>query len=138
MTKDRRRNNGGYRKPTPTAKNAISGIGADSQRTDGNPSAPVVASGGDYGSRKIEESRVAATGGLPKQSNFPQINIDAPTNRKFESPTEGTMVEGGLNVNMFLKEDIDILLDELEKRNQNSLLIAQLRNTRNTQKPFNI
>jgi hypothetical protein len=25
MTKDRRRNNGGYRKPTPTAKNAVSG-----------------------------------------------------------------------------------------------------------------
>ena len=135
MTKDRR---GGYRKPTANSSNAVGGPGALSQRTDANATAPIAAPGGDYKDRKLLEDQVSDGGPLAKKASFPQVNIDAPTNRKFESSTEGTMVEGGLNVNMFLKEDIDILLDELEKRNQNSLLIAQLRNTRNTQKPFNI
>tara|TARA_R100000742_G_C4279602_1_gene104694 strand:+ start:546 stop:941 length:396 start_codon:yes stop_codon:yes gene_type:complete len=127
---------GGYRKPTPSAKNVVSGIGKGSQRTDGNPSAPVAAPGGDYGSRQQIENNVAATGGLPNVKNFPNVNIDAPTDRQFESATKGTMLEGGLNNNMFLKDDVDILLDVLEKRSENNLLIAQLRNTRNAQKPF--
>ena len=64
-------------KPKATTKNAVSGPGALSQRTDGNPSAPVVAAGGDYGDRKSLESQASVTGGLPKETKVkPKIDFD--------------------------------------------------------------
>ena len=132
---------GGYRKPTPTAKNAVSGNGAMSQRTDGNPSAPVAAPGGDYGSRQKIENEVAITGGLPRVQNLPNrqmpnLNVARPTERINESPIEGTAMNGGLGITQEIKTQVDILLDVLELKSSNPALIAQLRNTRNTQKPI--
>ena len=125
---------GGYRKPTPTAKNVVSG------RTDGNPSAPIAAPGGDYGSRQKIESEVAATGGLPNVKNLPNrqmpnLNVARPTERINESPIEGTAMNGGLGITQEIKTQVDILLDVIELKSSNPELIAQLRNTRNTQKP---
>lgn len=136
MAKSRR---GGYKQPTANTSNAVSGPGALSQRTDGNASAPVAAPGGDYGSRQKIENEVAATGGLPRVQNLPNrqmpnLNVARPTERINESPIEGTAMNGGLGITQEIKTQVDILLDVLEPKSSNPALIAQLRNTRNTQK----
>ncbi len=44
-------------------------------------------------------------------------------------------MNGGLGITQEIKTQVDILLDVLELKSSNPALIAQLRNTRNTQKP---
>lgn len=87
---------GGYRQPAKPA--AASGPGALSQRTDGGATqAPMLASGGPYGSRQdmaeIQSSAPLAGGG--NAAAMPQITrdmltpLDAPTARPDEPVTAG-------------------------------------------------
>ncbi len=71
MAKSRSR--GGYRKPTPNRKNAVSGPGALSQRTDG---AQPIMRGEDmaYGeSAAFQQQQQGAPGGLPAPQGPPSV-----------------------------------------------------------------
>jgi hypothetical protein len=120
---------GGYRKPTPTAKNAVSGNGAMSQRTDGNPSAPVAASGGNYGERKAIEEQVSAGGGLPKTQSIAPPNVFAPTENPNEPITAGVPIGAG-ETPTIISDNTDIILQALYQTNP-SPIILELINNRN-------
>ena len=127
--------NRGRAKPKATTKNAVSGPGALSQRTDGNPSAPVVAAGGDYGDRKSLESQASVTGGLPKETKVkPKIDFDVSrfSERGFEAGTAGAAVGPGPGERTPFNFSLEILLSEGFARTQNPIFL-ELLNTRNAQ-----
>lgn len=124
---------GGYRKPTPTAENAVSGDGAMSKRTDGNPSAPVAAPGGDYGSRQKIENEVAATGGLPRVKKMPSFDIAAPTNFPQQPPTSGGAIGPGNPPKENLYNDVDVLLYAAAELTKNPIFYEMI-NTRAAQR----
>ena len=125
------RGRGGYRKPKAKTSNAVSGPGALSQRTDGNPTAPVAARGGDYGSRKKLEDQVSAGGSLPKATPPPLVapNGFAPTENPTEPITAGVPTGPG-DMPMVVSDNTDLILQALYQTNP-SPIILELINNRN-------
>jgi hypothetical protein len=124
------RGRGGYRKPKAKTSNAVSGPGALSQRTDGNPTAPVVAAGGDYGSRKQMEDQVSSGGPLAKVApNISAPNVFAPTENPTEPITAGVPTGAG-EMPMVMSDNTDLILQALYQTNP-SPIILELINNRN-------
>tara|TARA_R100000458_G_C8189241_1_gene183488 strand:- start:364 stop:780 length:417 start_codon:yes stop_codon:yes gene_type:complete len=134
----KKRGRGGYRKPTPTRKNAVSGPGALSQRTDGTQ--PVMRlPDAKYGeSKAFEEQQQAAplgdSGGanapLPLSTAGGTPNLFAPTENVAQPITDGVPVGPGQSPPpVDLYDDVDILLSALYSVNPHPV-IAELINTR--------
>lgn len=92
--------NGHGGKRTPANPAPVSGPGALSQRTDGGPTqAPMVASGGPYGSRQdqmaIQQGAPLAGGGGDTAPAPAPPPLDAPTARPDEPVTAGAPVGPG-------------------------------------------
>ena len=104
-----------------------------SQRTDGNPSAPVAAPGGDYGSRQKIENEVAATGGLPRAKKMPSFDIAAPTNFPQQPPTSGGAIGPGNPPKENLYNDVDVLLYAAAELTKNPIFYEMI-NTRAAQR----
>ena len=132
------RSRGGYRKPTPQRKNAVSGPGDLSQRTDGTQ--PVMR-GQDmaYGeSKEYQEQQQAApmgdSGGAnapfpipPEQGQSP--DVFAGTENPNEPITEGVPIGEGVGATRNTASDVDILLQAMYQVNPHPL-IAELINGR--------
>ncbi|MGZ6831554.1 MAG: hypothetical protein ACXVGN_00060 [Mycobacteriaceae bacterium] len=92
---------GGYRRPNHPAP--VSGPGALSARTDGGPTqAPMLASGGPYGSRQEMQgiqsgAPLQGGGGATTPSAAPPIPFDAPTTNPNEPVTAGAGTVPGMN-----------------------------------------
>ena len=132
------RTRGGYRKPTPQRKNAVSGPGALSQRTDGTQ--PTMR-GQDmaYGeSKAYQEQQQSAplgdSGGanapfpLPQQQAAPP-DVFAGTEYPNEPITEGVPIGEGVGPTRDIASDVDILLQAMYQFNPHPL-IAELINGR--------
>ena len=115
----KKRGRGGYRKPTPTRKNAVSGPGALSQRTDG--AQPVMRlPDAKYGeSKSFEEQQQAAplpkdtlptAPGRPAQA-MPEIDVFSSTARPTEPVTSGLPFGPGLGPEQ--TQDVNQLLYEV-------------------------
>tara|TARA_B100000214_G_scaffold119157_1_gene84125 strand:+ start:898 stop:1317 length:420 start_codon:yes stop_codon:yes gene_type:complete len=135
----KKRGRGGYRRPTPTRKNAVSGPGALSQRTDG--AQPVMRlPNAEYGeSKAFEEQQQAAPLGDSGGAMAPlpmagpggsSPNVFAPTENPGEPITAGAPVGPGTTPPpASLYDDVDILLSALYSVNPHPV-IAELINTR--------
>tara|TARA_R100001129_G_scaffold77933_1_gene53100 strand:- start:11924 stop:12337 length:414 start_codon:yes stop_codon:yes gene_type:complete len=133
----KKRGRGGYRKPTPTRKNAVSGPGALSQRTDG--AQPVMRlPDAKYGeSKAFEEQQQGAplgdSGGanapLPLQGQQMSPNVFAPTEIPGQPITEGVPIGEGAGPAYDVENNVDILLSAMYSVNPHPL-IAQLINGR--------
>mgnify|MGYP003151379720 CR=1 FL=1 len=143
----KKRGRGGYRKPTPTRKNAVSGPGALSQRTDGNQ--PVMRlPDAKYGeSKAFEEQQQAAplgdSGGanmpLPLEGTSNPSNVLwGPSELPNQELTSGAPIGPGLSTESgfsYQEDDLDILLNVLAERNKDNLIIRQMINSRESQRP---
>ena len=96
----KKRGRGGYRRPTPTNKNAVSGPGALSQRTDGTQ--PVM---------RGQDMAYGESGAYQAQQQAAPLGAGT-------SPTRGD-----------INEDETILMNEMIKRNPHPILL-QLMNAR--------
>ncbi len=133
----KKRGRGGYRKPTPNRKNAVSGPGALSQRTDG--AQPVMRlPDAKYGeSQAFERQQQAAPLGDSGGANAPMPmqgmanpNVFAPTENPGEPITAGVPIGPGENPpTNDLYEDVDVLLAALYSVNPHPV-IAELINGR--------
>ncbi len=143
MVKNRR---GGYRQPKKPAPVATPQGG---QRTDGGPGnakQPIRRlPDADYGANKAFTGGQEAVNGLPAVKPIPvpqqgkgnnlQNALYGPTERKMESPTAGGLLDynsDGL-IDEMVQDDVDILLEEMGRRNPDNLYLQQLRSTRETQ-----
>ena len=143
MAKNRR---GGYRQPKKPAAVATPQGG---QRTDGGQGSakqPIRRlPNADYGANKRFEGGQEAVDGLPAVKPIPmpqqgtgnnlQNSLYGPTERKMESPTAGGLLDynsDGL-IDEMVQDDVDILLEEMGRRNPDNLYLQQLRSTRETQ-----
>ena len=133
----KKRGRGGYRQPKPTRKNAVSGPGALSQRTDG--AQPVMRlPDAKYGeSKAFEEQQQAAplgdSGGanapLPMGGPVAGPNVFGPTDIPGQPPTEGLPFGAGSPPMQDMTNNVDILLSAMYAENPHPL-IAQLINGR--------
>lgn len=120
---------GGERTPAKPA--AVSGPGALSQRTDGGPTSqpPMVASGGEYGSRKEMES---IQGGAPMQGGGGNpapapIPLGAPTTRPEEPVTAGAELGAGIGpLAAGIKDDEQGTIEQLRPLLRSMETIANL------------
>lgn len=143
MVKNRR---GGYRQPKKPAPVATPQGG---QRTDGGPGSakqPIRRlPDADYGANKAFTGGQEAVNGLPAVKPIPvpqqgkgnnlQNALYGPSERKMESPTAGGLLDynsDGL-IDEMVQDDVDILLEEMGRRNPDNLYLQQLRSTRETQ-----
>ena len=133
------RSRGGYRKPTPNRKNAVSGPGALSQRTDG---AQPIMRGEDmaYGeSAAFQQQQQGAplgdSGGanspFPMQSNAAGPNVFGGTDLPNQPATEGIPIGEGGGPTRDIANNVDILLSAMYQVNPHPV-IAQLLNSRST------
>lgn len=121
---------GGYRKPSNPAP--VSGPGALSARTDGGATSqpPMVASGGEYGSRKDMEqiqggAPLAAAPGGPSAADL--IPFGAPSQNPGEPVTAGAALGPGIGPEAAgIKSDSDATLDQLAGLIPSLSLIANL------------
>ena len=130
----KKRGRGGYRKPTPNRKNAVSGPGALSQRTDG--AQPVMRlPDAKYGeSQAFERQQQAAplgdSGGANAPmplSNMPNPDVFGATERPNEVITDGAPLGPGASpVQGDINEDETILLNEMIGRNPHPILLQLL------------
>jgi len=130
----KKRGRGGYRKPTPNRKNAVSGPGALSQRTDG--AQPIMRlPNAKYGeSRDYENQQVAAklgdSGGanMPMPlTNVPNPDVFGATERPDQVITDGAPLGPGASpVQGDINEDETILLNEMIGRNPHPILLQLL------------
>jgi len=132
----RKSNKGGYRRPTPNRKNAVSGPGALSQRTDG---AQPIMRGQDMGYGESaayqQQQQGAPLGdsgganmGIPQQA--PQApDVFAPTEIPGEPITAGVPVGEGMGPQRQIAADVDILLSAMYSVNPHPV-IADLINNR--------
>ena len=135
----KKRGRGGYRQPTPSRKNAVSGPGALSQRTDG--AQPVMRlPNAKYGeSQAFEQQQQGAPLGDSGGANSPMPmagpgggapNIFGGTENPGQPITEGVPVgDGSTPPTNDLYDDVDILLSALYSVNPHPV-IAELINTR--------
>lgn len=143
MGKNRTR--GGYRQPSKPA--ATSGPGALSQRTDGGPGSAKIPlkqpirrlPDADYGANKKfvggQEvvnglSRTAPTGEQIVKQNKPEVFTG--TELVTQDPRAGGATGQSIGIEEIAsaQDDVNILLDVLDARNQNNIYIKQLKNTR--------
>ena len=134
MAKNRSR--GGYRRPTPSRKNAVSGPGALSQRTDG---AQPIMRGQDmaYGeSTAYQQQQQGAPLGDSGGANAPMQqmgqaaqapNVFAPTEIPGEPITEGVPIGDGMGPVRNIENDVDILLSAMYSVNTHPLLAELIR-----------
>ena len=126
MAKSRR---GGYRRPTPNNKNAVSGPGALSQRTDGTM--PIMR-GQDmpYGESQAYQNlqQAAPMGdsgganmGIPQQS-AQAPDVFAPTEIPGEPITAGVPIGEGMGPQRQIAEDVDILLSAMYSVNPHPVI----------------
>lgn len=122
---------GGYRRPSNPAP--VSGPGALSRRTDGGPTqAPMVASGGPYGSRAEMEALQSASplqggGGAAPTPGPTPVPLDAPTQNPNEPVTAGA--DAGPGIGAFaagIKSDRDVSDEQLRPLVRSLELIANL------------
>tara|TARA_B100000029_G_scaffold448390_1_gene470874 strand:+ start:311 stop:730 length:420 start_codon:yes stop_codon:yes gene_type:complete len=135
----KKRGRGGYRQPTPSRKNAVSGPGALSQRTDG--AQPIMRlPNAKYGeSKAFEQQQQGAPLGDSGGANAPMPmagpgggapNIFSGTENPGQPITEGVPVgDGSTPPTNDLYDDVDILLSALYSVNPHPV-IAELINTR--------
>ena len=129
-----RKSKGGYRQPTPSRKNAVSGPGALSQRTDGNQ--PVMRlPNADYGESAAYEAQQQAAplgdgGGanMPMPlANAPIPDVFGPTERPGLPLTDGAPLGAGASpVKGNINDDETILLNEMISRNPHPILLQLL------------
>ena len=133
----KKRGRGGYRKPTPTRKNAVSGPGALSQRVDGAQPIMRLPNAGYGESRDYENQQIAAKLGDSGGANMPMPLANVPNPDVFgatEKPnqviTEGAPLGAGTSPSRGdINEDETILMNEMIKRNPHPILL-QLINAR--------
>jgi hypothetical protein len=139
MAKNRTR--GGYRQPSNPA--AASGPGALSQRTDGGPGStkqpirrlPDAKSGENKAFVEGQQAvsglpRTAPTGEQIVKQNKPEVFTG--TELVTQDPRAGGATGQSIGIEEIAsaQDDVNILLDVLDARNQNNIYIKQLKNTR--------
>lgn len=122
---------GGYRKPSRPA--AVSGPGSLSARTDGGPTqAPMVASGGPYGSR---QEQLAIQGGAPLQGGGGGVATPSPTPVPLDAPSQspGEPITAGADAGpgigsaaAGIKGDLDVSDEQLRPLLRSLEVIANL------------
>ena len=136
MAKNRSR--GGYRKPTHYRKNAVSGPGALSQRTDG--AQPIMRGQDmDYGESAAYEQQqkmapLGDSGGANAPFPMPQEQAQAPdvfspTEIPNEPITQGVPIGEGGGPSRDMSDNVDILLSAMYAVNPDPI-IAELINNR--------
>ena len=133
----KKRGRGGYRRPTPTNKNAVSGPGALSQRTDGTQ--PVMRGQdmayGESGAYQAQQQAapLGDSGGanMPMPlANVPNPDVFGPSEKPDQVITEGAPLGAGTSPTRGdINEDETILMNEMIKRNPHPILL-QLMNAR--------
>jgi hypothetical protein len=142
MAKNRTR--GGYRQPAKPAPvpAAGPGAGASKNRTDGGPGSSTQPirriPGVGYGEQSALSAQQAASG-LPKtaptgeqivKQNKPEVFTG--TELVTQDPRAGGATGQSIGIEEIAsaQDDVNILLDVLDARNQNNIYIKQLKNTR--------
>ena len=136
----KKRGRGGYRRPTPTNKNAVSGPGALSQRTDGAQPVMRLPNAGYGESKAFEEQQQAAPLGDSGGAGAPNLaapatpvappNVFGATERPDEPATAGAPIGPGYTPpTQNLYDDVDVLLSALYSVNPHPVIL-ELINTR--------
>ena len=134
----RKSNKGGYRQPTPSRKNAVSGPGALSQRTDGNQ--PVMRlPNADYGESQafVQQQQGAPlgdSGGANAPFPLPEAagpDVFGGTDFPDQPVTQGIPMGEGAGPSRDIANNVDILLSAMYQVNPHPVIL-QLLNSRST------